>query len=82
MSYWGLDKKVVIGEFWTDLTDGVPAADLYTNLYVHNYSGGWAWQYVSADNPGPTTGAVTTWPAMQVPMNNLKTAHPAELTCP
>lgn len=82
VSYWGLDKKVVIGEFWTDLTDGVAAADLYTNLYGNQYSGAWAWQYVSPDNPGPTSGAVTIWPAMQVPMNNLKTAHAADLTCP
>jgi Cellulase (glycosyl hydrolase family 5) len=82
VSYWGLDKKVVIGEFWTDVTDGVAAADLYTNLYGNAYSGGWAWQYVSPDNPGPTTGAMTIWPAMQVPMNNLKTAHPEDLTCP
>jgi Cellulase (glycosyl hydrolase family 5) len=82
VSYWGLDKNVVIGEFWTDVTDGVAAADLYTNLYGSAYSGGWAWQYVSPDNPGPTTGAITIWPAMQVPMNNLKAAHPADLTCP
>ncbi|MEO6601817.1 MAG: cellulase family glycosylhydrolase [Polyangiaceae bacterium] len=82
VSYWGLDKKVVIGEFWTDVTDGVAAADLYTNLFSSDYSGGWAWQYVSPDNPGPTTGATTIWPAMQVPMDNLKTAHPADLTCP
>lgn len=82
VSYWGLDKKVVIGEFWTDVTDGVAAADLYTNLYGNDYAGGWAWQYVSPDNPGPTSGAMTIWPAMQVPMNNLKAAHPADLTCP
>jgi hypothetical protein len=82
VSYWGLDKKVVIGEFWTDVTDGVAVADLYTNLYGSDYAGGWAWQYVSPDNPGPTSGAMTIWPAMQVPMNNLKAAHPADLTCP
>ncbi|MET0793545.1 MAG: cellulase family glycosylhydrolase [Polyangiaceae bacterium] len=82
VSYWGLDKKVVIGEFWTDATDGVAATDLYTNLYGSDYSGAWAWQYVSVDNPGPTSGASTIWPAMQTPMNNLKTAHAADLTCP
>jgi hypothetical protein len=82
LSYWGLDKKVVIGEFWTDTTDSVAAADLYTTLYTNQYSGAWAWQYVSVDNPGPSSGASTIWPAMQTPMNNLKTAHAADLTCP
>ena len=82
VSYWGLDKKVVVGEFWTDTTDGVAASALYTTLYSNDYSGAWAWQYVSVDNPGPTDGAMTIWPAMQVPMNNLKTAHAADLTCP
>jgi hypothetical protein len=81
-TYWGLDKKVVIGEFWTDATDGVAAADLYTTLYSNGYAGAWAWQYVSVDNPPPADGTVTTWPAMQTPMNNLKSAHAADLTCP
>jgi len=82
VSYWGLDKKVVIGEFWTDLTDGVAGADLYTTLHTNEYAGAWAWQYVSVDNPPPMSGASTIWPAMQVPMNNLKAAHAADLTCP
>ncbi len=81
-SYWGLDKKVVIGEFWTDATDGVAAADLYTNLYGNEYAGAWAWQYVNVDGQPPASGAMTIWPAMQTPMNNLKAAHAADLTCP
>jgi hypothetical protein len=82
VSYWGLDKQVVIGEFWTDLTDGIAGDDLYTKLYDNQYAGAWAWQYANVDNPGPMSGASTIWPAMQKPMNNLKTAHPADLTCP
>ena len=81
-SYWGLDKKVVVGEFWTDLTDNVASADLYTNLHSSDYLGAWAWQYVSVDNPPPASGASTIWPAMQAPMNKLKAAAPADLTCP
>jgi len=81
-SYWGLDKKVVIGEFWTDSTDGVAAADLYTNLYGNEYAGAWAWQYANVDGQPPADGAMTIWPAMQTPMNNLKSAHAADLTCP
>lgn len=81
-SYWGLDKSVVIGEFWTDTTDGVAAADLYTNLYSSSYSGAWAWQYANVDNPPPSSGASTIWPAMKAPMDKLFNAHPADLTCP
>jgi len=80
-SYWGLDKKVVIGEFWTDLTDGVQAADLYTTLHTNQYAGGWAWQYVNVDNPPPMSGAATIWPAMKAPMDKLLAAAPADLTC-
>jgi hypothetical protein len=72
----------MIGEFWTDLTDGVASADLYTNLHTSAYAGAWAWQYVSVDNPPPMSGASTIWPAMQAPMNKLKAAAPADLTCP
>jgi len=82
VSYWGLDKKVVVGEFWTDLTDGVASDALYTNLHGSDYAGAWAWQYANVDNPPPSSGASTIWPAMQAPMNNLKAAHPADLTCP
>jgi hypothetical protein len=81
VTYWGLDKNVVIGEFWTDTTDGVAASDLYTNLYGSSYSGAWAWQYANVDNPGPSDGASTIWPAMQAPMVKLYNAHAADLTC-
>jgi len=80
-SYWGLDKKVVIGEFWTDTTDGVQAADLFTTLHSNQYAGAWAWQYVSVDNPPPMSGASTIWPAMKAPMDKLLAAAPADLTC-
>jgi hypothetical protein len=92
-SYWntGDSKPIVIGEFYAIETNGVPAADLYTNLYDGGYGGGWAWQYENADNPPPSidldgalvpVDAGTVWPAMQVPMQNLLTAHPSAVTCP
>jgi hypothetical protein len=82
LSYWGLDKKLVIGEFWSDLTDGVASDALYTTLHGNEYSGAWAWQYANVDNPPPASGAATIWPAMQVPMDALKAIHGADLTCP
>jgi hypothetical protein len=85
-SHWALDKPIAIGEFWNVDSPGpsnttVKAADLYTNLYTSGYQGAWAWQYANADNPPPTTGDPTMWPAMKMSMQNLFTAHPADLAC-
>jgi hypothetical protein len=68
----GLDKKVVMGEFITAATDGVAAADLYTKVYANGYNGAWAWQY----NDG---NATVRWPTMQVPMQNVYSAHMTEV---
>ncbi len=66
-SHWGLDKKLVMGEFFAAATDGVAQNDTYTSLFDHGYDGAWAWSYES-DQP---------WPSMQVPMQNLYAAHAA-----
>ncbi len=71
-SSWKLDKKLVMGEFAAQATDGVAQNDLYTNLYTNGYDGSWAWSY-EADYP---------WPAMQVPMQNLFKAHSDVGSCP
>jgi Cellulase (glycosyl hydrolase family 5) len=71
-SYWNLDKKLVMGEFAAQATDGVAQNDLYTNLYTNGYDGAWAWSY-DADYP---------WPAMQAPMQALFTAHADVGNCP
>ena len=44
-THWGLDKNLVMGEFWAVTTDSVNGADLYTNLYTSGYNGAWAWNY-------------------------------------
>jgi hypothetical protein len=77
-SFFNLDKRTVIGEFWALDTDGVAAANLYTSLYDNGYNGAWAWQYQNNDN----TTSSTKWPAMQVPLQTLLAAHPADLACP
>jgi hypothetical protein len=71
-THWGLDKKVVIGEFYARDTDGVANGNLYTNLYSGGYNGGWAWQYVDGDS-------AVKWPTMQVPLQNVYTAHMADV---
>jgi hypothetical protein len=64
-SHWGLDKKLVMGEFAAADTEGVAKDSLYTHLYDNGYSGSWAWSY-DADWP---------WPAMQAGMQNVYNAH-------
>jgi hypothetical protein len=72
-SYWALDKKLVMGEFAAQATDGVALNDLYTNLYSGGYNGAWAWSY----------DADWTWPAMQAPMMALSSAQAATVNaCP
>jgi hypothetical protein len=85
-SHWGLDKPIMIGEFWDVDSPGasnstIKGADLYTKLYDNGYQGAWAWQYANADNPPPTSGDQTQWPTMKTAMQNLFTAHPADLAC-
>jgi hypothetical protein len=71
-SYWGLDKKLVMGEFAAADTDGVAQNDLMTYLYSNGYSGGWAWAY---DSDWP-------WPAEQGPLQSLYSAHSDVGNCP
>jgi hypothetical protein len=72
-SYWGLDKKLVMGEFAAIASNGVAQTALYTYLYSNGYNGAWAWAY---DSDWP-------WPSMQVPMQNLYTAQKAVIdACP
>ncbi len=84
-SHWGLDKKLVIGEFYAITQDGVNGSDTYTYLYTNGYSGAWAWQYEANDaaSTANNNGATSTkWPAMQVPMQNLYNAHADVGNCP
>jgi hypothetical protein len=71
-SYWGLDKKLVMGEFAAAATDGVAQNDLMTYLYSNGYNGGWAWAY---DSDWP-------WPAEQGPLQSLYAAHSDVGKCP
>jgi hypothetical protein len=73
-SRWGLDKKVVMGEFFAADTDSIAANDLYTNLFTGGYNGAWAWQYNDSD-------ATIRWPTMQVPMQNVFNAHTEVAAC-
>jgi hypothetical protein len=72
-SHWGLDKKLVMGEFAAIASSGVAQTALYTNLYSNGYNGAWAWAY---DSDWP-------WPSMQAPMQALYSAQKAAVdSCP
>ncbi|HYQ01139.1 MAG TPA: hypothetical protein VER96_20855 [Polyangiaceae bacterium] len=71
-SYWGLDKKLVMGEFFASDTDGVAGKDLSKYLYENGYSGAWSWSY-NADQK---------WPSGQDTMQTLSAAHADVANCP
>jgi len=70
-SYWGLDKKLVMGEFHPDDTDGVVAKDLGKYLYENGYSGAWYWSVTDR-----------TWPLGQSTLQTLYAAHSDVANCP
>jgi hypothetical protein len=76
-TYWGLDKKLVVGEFYAVTTDGVQTNDLYTNLYTSGYNGAWAWQYNDSGNT--PTGTPIKWPSMQAAIQNVYNAHQSDV---
>lgn len=49
-SHWGLDKPLVIGEFYVDrpldvLSDNVDPVQMCQRLIDNGYAGGWSWQW-------------------------------------
>jgi hypothetical protein len=82
-SHWNLDKKLVMGEFYAQTTDGVSQDNTYTYLYDAGYNGAWAWQYLNDDTLSDGGMTNTKWPAMEVPIQNLYTAEKATVgSCP
>jgi hypothetical protein len=82
-AYWGLDRPIVIGEFYALMQDGVAAVDTYTALHDGKYGGAWAWQYLHNDGTSRNNGGLSTmWPAMQAPLQTLYMAAPNDIDCP
>ncbi|HEY3256059.1 MAG TPA: cellulase family glycosylhydrolase, partial [Polyangiaceae bacterium] len=71
-SYWGLDKKLVMGEFSPIDTDGTAGKDLGKYLYENGYSGAWSWSY----------NADWKWPQGQDTLQTLSAAHADVSNCP
>jgi len=72
-SHWMLDKKLVMGEFFPDDTDGIAKTDLISYLFTNGYNGGWVWSYTESTHP---------WPAEQPTLQGVASAHPDAITCP
>lgn len=70
-AYWGLDKKLVMGEFYPDDTDGVLGKDLGKYLYENGYNGAWYWSTTDRK-----------WPLGQSTLQTVVTAHADAAACP
>ena len=84
-SYWGLDKPIVMAEFFmgggngdgnNDAVYGVPYEDLYTTLYDSGYAGGLAWQWF---NYPISAEGVINWPRMLDNMETMFALHPEDV---
>ena len=87
-SYWGLDKPIVIGEFYLsdprvdgnpDATFNVPWQDLYKTLYDRGYAGAMGWQwfdwYAERTDMDGVDGTLN-WPRMLTSMKTLSEEYP------
>lgn len=45
VSYWQLDKPLVVAEFYVENTFGVDEDSLFIELYERGYAGGYGWHY-------------------------------------
>ena len=61
-AFWGLDKPLVVAEFFMEDAFGVPWRELYDRLYSRGYAGALAWQWFNA-YAGRGEGALN-WPRM------------------
>ena len=70
-SYWGLDKPLVMGEFYPNATDGVAVGDLHKKLHDIGYVGAWSWSNTDA-----------AWSNLQSAMQGVAQAYPDVKNCP
>jgi F5/8 type C domain/Secretion system C-terminal sorting domain len=73
-SYWGLDKPIVVAEFWMQSTDGLNDQALYPALYNNGYAGALDWSWTDFPNT-PTNklnAATDTWSALQYMFTNYR----------
>lgn len=88
---WGLEKPVVIGEFFLggshgggdndpDRVYGVAWQDLYLTLYNRGYTGGLGWQWFDWDRN--RDGLARNWPRIRDNMQFVYDRHPEDVDVP
>lgn len=78
--FWGLDKPLVVAEFYFDPAFGAAPETLYETLYHHGYAGALGWQWYDAHRARP--GLEHHWPAALANMRRLRAAHPEAVAPP
>jgi len=90
-SHWGLDKPIVVGEFYLsdprqdgdpDSTYGVHWSDLYQELYNRGYAGALGWQWFDwwaerTDMDG--VDGTLSWPRMLENMDTMRELYPEDV---
>lgn len=74
--HWGLDKPIVVAEFYTQDTHGIPHEYLYNNLYDQGYAGALVWQW---KNRNHRSYHHIYWPRALSSMKKLKELHPDDI---
>jgi hypothetical protein len=77
-AFWGLDKPLVVAEFFMEDSFGVPWQRLYEELHARGYAGALAWQWFNA-YAGRAEG-VRNWPRMLEAARGIARAHPEAVT--
>ncbi len=75
--HWGLDKPIVVAEFYTQDTHGIPHEYLYENLFEGGYAGGMVWQWVNRNH---RSYHHIYWPRALESMKELAEKHPEAIS--
>jgi len=73
-SFWGLDKPLVVAEFYLNDAFGVPWQALYPTLYQRGYAGALGWQWF--DHWANREGIAHNWPRTLENVRELHRMHP------
>lgn len=76
-SFWGLDKPLVVAEFYLNDTFGVPWDALYPALHQRGYAGAMGWQWF--DHWANREGIAHNWPRTLDNVRTLYRTHPADV---
>lgn len=75
---WGLDKPLVVAEFYMDDAFGVPWQDFYPTLLRRGYAGALAWQWFDAWAGRP--GLTHHWPRALDSTRRMRAEHPSAVS--